>query len=272
MTVGSDAPQSLSLLSPAGQQPEQPLFLFLPGMDGTGRLLRTQLHTLKHRVDIRCARLPTQIGQSWQSLVEQTIQSIHTEHKQFGQRPVYLCGESFGACLALQVIAWAPELVKRLILVNPATAFRSLMWSNWAASSLKLLPNLSYPLACSLLLPFLANLSRVNPHDSHALLTAMQSVGTPLAAQRIELLSQFELPDGILGQITTPTLLIASGGDRLLPSVKEAERLSSMLPQVQVHRLPNSGHTCLLERDVNLGGIMARYQFGITSAAQPSRQ
>lgn len=33
-------------------------------------------------------------------------------------------GESFGGCLALRVAAAAPELVCRLVLVNPATCFR----------------------------------------------------------------------------------------------------------------------------------------------------
>jgi pimeloyl-ACP methyl ester carboxylesterase len=36
---------------------------------------------------------------------------------------VTLVGESFGGCLALRVAAAAPQLVARLVLVNPATCF-----------------------------------------------------------------------------------------------------------------------------------------------------
>ena len=45
----------------------------------------------------------------------------------------------------------------------------------------------------------------------------------------------------------TPTLLIASGEDRLLPSLTEAVRLQSLLPSAQRVVLPDSGHTALLE-------------------------
>ena len=36
---------------------------------------------------------------------------------------VTLVAESFGGCLGLRVAAAAPELVERLVLVNPATSF-----------------------------------------------------------------------------------------------------------------------------------------------------
>ena len=45
----------------------------------------------------------------------------------------------------------------------------------------------------------------------------------------------------------TRTLLIASGEDRLLPSLTEAVRLQSLLPSAQRVVLPDSGHTALLE-------------------------
>ncbi len=45
------------------------------------------------------------------------------------QRPVYLLGESFGALLALAVAAARPDLVDRLVLANPATAFPRSPWA-----------------------------------------------------------------------------------------------------------------------------------------------
>ena len=44
------------------------------------------------------------------------------------ERPVYVLGESFGAVLALAVAAQRPDLVDRLVLVNPATAFQRSVW------------------------------------------------------------------------------------------------------------------------------------------------
>lgn len=43
-------------------------------------------------------------------------------------RPVYMLGESFGGVLALAVAHERPELVDRLILVNPATSFPRSIW------------------------------------------------------------------------------------------------------------------------------------------------
>lgn len=44
------------------------------------------------------------------------------------ERPVYLLGESFGGVLALAVAEARPDLVDRIVLVNPATSFSRSLW------------------------------------------------------------------------------------------------------------------------------------------------
>ena len=44
------------------------------------------------------------------------------------ERPVYLLGESFGGVLALAVARERPDLVDRVVLVNPATSFQRSPW------------------------------------------------------------------------------------------------------------------------------------------------
>lgn len=44
------------------------------------------------------------------------------------ERPVYLLGESFGGVLALAVAEARPDLVDRIVLVNPATSFGRSPW------------------------------------------------------------------------------------------------------------------------------------------------
>jgi len=44
------------------------------------------------------------------------------------ERPVYILGESFGAILAVAVAAARPDLVDRVILVNPATSYERSVW------------------------------------------------------------------------------------------------------------------------------------------------
>ena len=62
------------------------------------------------------------------------------------ERPVYLLGESFGGVLALAVAEARPDLVDRVVLVNPATSFSRSLW-----------PALG---------PFLPRVPKVMPHVS----------------------------------------------------------------------------------------------------------
>jgi hypothetical protein len=45
-------------LAPKRLQPQYPLFVFLPGMDGTGQLLRSQTAGLEVAFDVRCLAIP----------------------------------------------------------------------------------------------------------------------------------------------------------------------------------------------------------------------
>jgi len=51
-------------------QPEYPLFVFLPGMDGTGQLLRSQTAGLEVAFDVRCLAIPRDDLTSWDVLTE----------------------------------------------------------------------------------------------------------------------------------------------------------------------------------------------------------
>lgn len=53
-------------------------------------------------------------------LVEKTIKA---EHRRTPNRPIYLVGETLGACLALSVAALNPDIDLVLILANPSKLF-----------------------------------------------------------------------------------------------------------------------------------------------------
>ena len=68
-------------LTPNRLQPEYPLFVFLPGMDGTGQLLRTQTAGLEVAFDVRCLMIPPNDLSSWDVLSDQVIDLIQGELK-----------------------------------------------------------------------------------------------------------------------------------------------------------------------------------------------
>lgn len=248
----------LKLYAPVGKHPHRPLFIYLPGMDGSGELFSAQSDRLRDHFDIRCLVIPGDDLSSWDSLAAQVVQLIHQEA---GAAPVYLCGESFGACLALRTVALAPTLASHLILVNSASSFHRSPWLSWVA---QLTPWVAAPLYQGSTLgglPMIANLSRMGTASRQALVRAIGNVSQASTAWRLGLLAQFRLEPLRLHRVKAHTLLVASLSDRLLPSLEEAQRLANLLPNPHIYSLPYSGHISLLEDGVNLAAILAAVGF-----------
>lgn len=261
---------ALNFITPTQPDTRKPLFVYFPGLDGSGELFASQIADLQPHVDIRCLKLAQDDLSPWDELATQALALINQEAR---DRPLYLCGESFGACLALQVVAKAPTLARHLILVNSASCFHQLPWlqwvvnlTTWATSPLyeSIYPHL-YKTSTLGSLPLLANLSRISRSQQAALLDAMGAVSKATLAWRLALLHQFRLEPLNLQRVTAQTLIVASQSDRLLPSMAEARRLATLLPNAHIHLLPYSGHISLLEDGISLGQILAHF------GALPSR-
>ncbi|MBH8577638.1 alpha/beta hydrolase [Nostocaceae cyanobacterium CENA369] len=248
-------------LSPKRVQLEYPLFVYLPGLDGTGQLLRSQTAGLEAGFDVRCLAIPRKDLTSWDALADSVLDLIHAELEKSSQRPVYLCGESFGGCLAMKVAVKAPQLFKRIILINPASAFHLRPWLNWASQLISCLPEFLYDFGALGLLPFLASLARMSRSDRQELLKTMRTVPPQTVIWRLSLLREFDVNSEQLRCLTQPVLLIAGAGDRLLPSVAEVKRIADILPNAKTIILPYSGHACLLEEDTNLYEILQANNF-----------
>ncbi|HEY9901857.1 MAG TPA: alpha/beta hydrolase [Candidatus Sericytochromatia bacterium] len=248
-------------LTPRHMNPDYPLFVFLPGMDGTGQLLRSQTEGLETAFDVRCFAIPPNDLTSWDDLADSVVNLIEKELNKRPSRSICLCGESFGGCLAMKVALKSPELFDRIILVNPATSFNQRPLLRLGAQLGHWVPDYFYGISALALLPFLSSLARIPPSDRRALLNAMQSVPPKTVNWRVSMVTEFDLDETQLHRLTQPVLIIAGAADRLLPSVCEAERLVKLLPNAKMVVLPDSGHTCLLETDVNLFDIINSQNF-----------
>lgn len=248
-------------LTPKRLQPEYPLFVFLPGMDGTGQLLRSQTAGLEVAFDVQCLAIPPDELTSWDELAAKVLALIHAELEKSPRRPVYLCGESFGGCLAMKVALRSPKLFDRIILINPASAFHCRPWYSWISQFAGLVPPYFQQTASEGFLPLIAALGKILPSDRQALLKTMQSVPPETVLWRLSLIREFNVDERQLRQLTQPVLVVASASDRLLPSLTEAERLIDTIPRASMVVLPDSGHACLLEADINLYQIMHSQNF-----------
>ncbi len=252
----------IHFLAPSGRSPQKPLFVFLPGMDGTGQLLRTQTAGLEKIFDIRCLAIPTDDLTSWDELTERVVQLVETEKaNRPAEQPIYLCGESFGGCLAIKVALHAPYLFSRIVLVNPASSFHRRPWMLWGGQIIQWFPGALYQLSAIGLLPYIAALERIKPENRIALLQAMGMVHQATSVWRLSLLKSFHIDSLPLHRLTQPVLVMASGSDRLLPSIPDAQHLVKRLPDARLLTLPDSGHACLLEEDVNLHQILESQHF-----------
>ncbi|NJK36540.1 MAG: alpha/beta hydrolase [Oscillatoriales cyanobacterium RM1_1_9] len=255
-----DLENRLQFLAPVESQPQLPLFIYLPGMDGTGELFYTQAPNLAQHFDIRCLHIPTHDHSDWSELVAGTIQLIRAELDQRHNPQIYLCGESFGGCLGLKLAVEIPELLSHLILINPASSFSRHHWVQWGSSLVPWLPKLFYPASILGLLPFLASLGRMTVQERQALIRAMRSVPQETSVWRMNLLREFKLSELSLNQLLLPVLLIAGKADLLLPSMAEVDLLTQQLINAQTAILPQSGHACLLETAVNLYEVLQDHQ------------
>jgi pimeloyl-ACP methyl ester carboxylesterase len=248
-------------LTPKQLRPGYPLFVFLPGMDGTGQLFRAQTAGLEAGFDVRCLAIPPEDLTEWDELATIVVELIQAELRNDPARPVYLCGESFGGCLAMKVALKAPHLFKRIVLVNPASSFNRRPWISWGSQISRYMTESVYQVSSVMLLPWLAYFRRMLPGDRQTFLQTIRSVPQKTSIWRLSMLSKFNIDDEDLQRITQPVLLLASAADLLLPSLNEARRLEKLLPNVRVVVLPESGHACLLEADVHLYEIMQTYNF-----------
>lgn len=248
-------------LKPGGVNPERPLFVYLPGMDGTGRLLRTQIQNLETVFDLRCLAIPSDNLTSWEDLTQLVLNLIVDELKQQQSRSVYLCGESFGGCLALKLALMVPEMFDGIILTNPATSLNQRSRLLWLAQWAHWLPDFFYELCLLPFLPFLSTLENIAPSDRHALLEAIKFLPVRTVIWRAMMVDQFEITPAQLKKLVQPVLVIAGSADKLWPSVLEAQSLVNYLPNAKMLALPGSGHACLLETEVDLLEIIKEQGF-----------
>jgi pimeloyl-ACP methyl ester carboxylesterase len=247
-------PSPLSFLQPRPAQPHLPLFVFFPGMDGTGKLLHKQIDGLATRFDVRCMTIASNDRTDWPGLIDRSLALIDTELA-IGQE-LYLCGESFGACLAMQVAGKLGAKITKLVLINPASSFMRLPWLTWSSALSGLLPDALYPTSAKILVNFLITADRVAHPERQSLIDAMLSVHPQTAAWRLSLLRQFQVHSIVPAIIDIPVVLIAGELDRLLPSLLEVKILQRLLPKAETTLLPCSGHACLLEKDINLADLL----------------
>ncbi|KAL1547406.1 hypothetical protein AAHA92_23890 [Salvia divinorum] len=240
---------------------DSPLLLYLPGVDGVGLGLMTEHERLGKIFDIWCMHIPLTDRTPLTDLVKFVESTVQTEHSRAPNRPIYLVGESLGACIALAVAARNPEIDLALILANPGS---SDIATDHCEENLATEPFLcsSLPYFLTLLLGSPAKMvttamSKCLPLDQMIEVLSQESttISSYLSLFTVEILrwklnllkSAAAFANSRLHAVKAQTLILASGQDKLFPSREEADRLRQVLQKCQVRLFADSGHALFLE-------------------------
>nr|TKS07942.1 hypothetical protein D5086_0000105920 [Populus alba] len=279
---GGGPPRWFSPLECGSRLDNSPLLLFLPGIDGIGLGLSKQHSTLGKIFDIWCLHIPVKDRTSFLGLVKLIERTVRSESYCFPNRPIYLAGESLGACLALAVAARNPDVDLVLVLANPATSFEKSQLQP-LIPLLEVLPfqhQLTIPYMLSSMTGDSLRMAMDNAVKGFPLeqtigglsqdLVAMSSYLNALAnilptetllwkLQMLKTASAYA--NSRLHAVKSQTLVLSSGRDQLLPSEEEGQRLYVALPKCEIRKFNDSGHFLFLEDGVDLVTVIKGASF-----------
>ena len=99
--------------------------MLLPGLDGTGKLLRALCETLKDRINTEVIAYPTNQALGYDELTQFVADRLPSQ-------PFVLLGESFSGPIAIRLAAKPPAGLKGLILCG-TFGKNPYPWLGWAA-------------------------------------------------------------------------------------------------------------------------------------------
>ena len=235
----------------ASEPPEisapKPGLIYVPGLDGTGRLLHRQ-PALHAQYNVRCISYPQEQAATYAELAELAAKELEL----IG--PGVVLAESFGGAVALTLALSRPELVQRMVLVNTFAYFPSRWKIRLAAWAGRLFPKKpSHPATRGIRGPFFFN------HDIPRAERAefwKHTSGVPTSAMgyRLRLIAGVDLRP-FLPSIRIPTLVLTAPNDRVV-SPKAGRELARLIPSARLLEL-NVGHTALIHPTVDIARLLA---------------
>jgi len=222
-------------------QIEKPLALLIPGLDGTGKLYYRQIDCLSPYYRV----LPWQFRQmdvfTLSDLAEELAQGTVNEK----DGSILVVGESFGGVIALQFALDHPERLQCLALINTFPFYRRKMRIRLACRLSGLLNKRIIKKLKDAIVDRTLAAEGILPEDRLRYQEVLRFIYLPAYHQRLQLVREVDLRNR-LGEIRVPTILFASGRDKLVPSMAEARFMVSRIPHANLHEFPRAGHALLL--------------------------
>jgi pimeloyl-ACP methyl ester carboxylesterase len=223
--------------------------LYLPGLDGTGRLLHRQprLHDL-HAV--HCAAYPQDRPSTYDELANVGIRLLEASPARL---PAVILAESLGGGVALTLTLRRPDLVERLVLVNTFAYFPRRLLLHAFALLGRVLPNRPSPPRTRALRGRFFFSDEIPQPERDAWWDRTADVPMSAFGHRFRMITGLDLRPR-LSEIDVPALILAAPDDRVVPS-RAGRDLARRLPHGRLLTL-RVGHAALIHPRVDVAELL----------------
>ncbi|KAD6796085.1 hypothetical protein E3N88_06981 [Mikania micrantha] len=239
-----------------------------PRIGGSGLGLSLHHQRLGQMFDIWCLHIPATDRTPFPELVKVVESTLKSQNYQSSGRPIYLVGQSFGACLALAVAARNPQIDIVLVLANSATSFNG----SQLRPLIPVLEAMSKELDAGLgyILNMMTGVNSIVAEEISKVLEAMSSdlPGLNEVSSAETLVWKLRLLDSAcsytnsrLHAVKAQTLILSSGKDQFLPSKQEGERLHRLIPKSDIRTFDDSDHMLFMDHAHDLVTILKSASF-----------
>lgn len=264
---------------------DRPVMLYLPGLDCAGLSAVQQFEDLSSRFELWRMTVSTTDRSSFSELVTAVVNFVE-DVSDDGNKDITLIGESFGGLLApvvaLKLQSRKTVRLQGLVMVNPATSFD---YSNWdmlgpLLTALQVFGTRDGATPYTVVGGMVLSALIPDSTQARAFLDTVLGVPVPPTSSISEFIDDLDsgfgtlgklLPPGLvfhrvrnwlkvgaqilteerLSSLDIPTLVVAGEDDNFLPSKREAQRLTKVLPRCKKLLVKGAGHFVLDSR-VNL--------------------
>ena len=224
--------------------------LYLPGLDGTGRLLHRQPRLLD-KYEVNCVAYPHHPAMTYEQLADLGAAALESSS---GSLPGVILAESFGGAVALTLALRRPDLVQRLVLVNtfayyPRRPLIDLL--AWLGPYLPAKPSHPATRGFRGLVFFAPDIPSAERAEWWN-----RTADVPMSAfgWRLRMVGALDLRPN-LASIQIPSLVLAAPNDLVVPACAGRD-LVRRLPHAQLVRIP-VGHAALIHPRVDIARWLA---------------
>lgn len=224
-----------------------PPFLYVAGVEGTGRLFYKQAEDLArdHTVITFALRGAGRYG------LPELIEDLRFVVRETGFERVTVLGESFGGLLTMAAALAHPELFERMILVNTFPFFAQRAKIRLGVAVFSLLPQVLLKIHRTGTARRALFSDDVSEEDRRLFRELTRDLPYEGYVSRMRIIRDTDLR-ARLGEIRVPSLVVAGTVDRLLDSERAARWMAERLPRARLRLLEGTGHTALLSGRVRV--------------------